>query len=95
MTGRKPRAAVATAGTAVAGLSTTTLLVLAQAPWWVAAMLIGAAVICVLVRDVFPQESAHRLEWWIDHRAARARRSHRRCVRPAAVDRHADQPEYP
>jgi hypothetical protein len=55
------RSAAATAVGGI-GLSTTTVSAVVWAPWWIAAMLIFATVLCALVARVFPQESADRLE---------------------------------
>jgi hypothetical protein len=60
------------------GMPTTVVIVLTQAPLWMAAVLIPALVLCVLVATVFPQDSADRLEWWHDYRHAPARRRSRR-----------------
>lgn len=44
---------------------------LAGAPWWTTSLLICAALACALAQIVFPQESAHRLQWWRDRRLVR------------------------
>jgi hypothetical protein len=61
-----PAGLVAGAGVGVgtAVLSPSIVSTLATVPWWLAAALIMAGVLCAVVRSVFPQESAHRLEWW-------------------------------
>ena len=70
----RPRIKKAAASSAI-GLSTTGIVIaLTQAPWWIAAMLIPAALLCALVRMVFPQKSTDRLEWWRDRRRAQAHR---------------------
>jgi len=46
------------------GLSTTAIVALTRAPWWIAAALIVGSVICAVVANVFPQDSTDRLEWW-------------------------------
>src|SRR4051795_13337344 len=82
---RAPSCGVMASG--MCGLSTTTFVALAHAPWWIAALLTIATVVVAFVQGVFPQESGHRLEWWRDRRrsglARRRARGRRRRLPPA------------
>lgn len=59
----KPAAA---AGSGIMGLSSPVIVTLTNTPWWIAALLITSTVVCALVKNVFPQDSADRLTWWQD-----------------------------
>jgi hypothetical protein len=70
---KRHRRIKAAAASGAIGLSTTGIA-LTQVPWWIAAMLILAALLCALVGRVFPQKSSDRLAWWRDRRHAQVRR---------------------
>lgn len=48
--------------------------VLAGAPWWFVGLVVLAGSAVAVVREVFPQNSKDRLEWWKDRREHRKRR---------------------
>jgi hypothetical protein len=57
------------------GLGTTSsIIAVIYAPWWIATMIILAVLLCVLVSLVFPQDSLDRLKWWHERCSAKARR---------------------
>ncbi|MCC3773250.1 hypothetical protein, partial [Streptomyces sp. UNOC14_S4] len=44
-----------------------------DAPWWAGVLLSLSATVAVIVRSVFPQDSADRLVWWRERRLHRER----------------------
>jgi len=50
------------------------VVALTGTPWWMAAIAFGCLTLglgVVALQSVFPQESAHRLDWWRDRRRHR------------------------
>ena len=77
-------------------VASTACVALGKAPLWTAAMLITATLLFALVHSTFPQESAHRLEWWRawwHHRAQR--RTKRRRLVALPHQRHPVEPPPP
>jgi hypothetical protein len=70
---RRPRGSK-TATFGALGMGAAGIVALATAPWWIAAAILAGSVLCALVGMVFPQDSADRLEWWLDRRRNRRRR---------------------
>ncbi|SDM64029.1 hypothetical protein [Actinacidiphila guanduensis] len=58
-------------------------LLAAGGPWWAVLVLSLPGAVAVIVRSVFPQESADRLAWWRERRLHRERLAGSRSTRAA------------
>lgn len=79
------RPLISSAATGISGL----VLALISAPWWLTAVAFtcfALGLLVTVIQSVFPQDSAHRLDWWRarwhhQQRRHTARPSHRQALR--------------